>query len=199
VNYFGHAAVAGWYSTPATRGATALGAMLPDFAVMAGIQLDDMEGDVAAGVALHHRTDAVFHRMPVVGALMRDLFDRLIAAGVSRGPSRAVSHVGVELLLDGVLVDDEAHRATYLDALAVEKIPVSLGVLVARLRGHGVPFDLQRPDAVAHRIVRITADRPLLAASGDEPVRIRRVLTDYRDRVVVASDAIVRGLRAGLA
>jgi hypothetical protein len=198
VNYFGHAAVAGWFATPATRGAIAFGAMLPDFAAMASVRLGDHAGDIGAGIDFHHRTDAVFHRMPVVSGLMRDLFDRLIAGGVARGPSRAVSHVGVELLLDGVLIDDESHRAAYLDALAVEPVPDGLDTLVTRLRGFGVPWDLQRPDAVAHRIARVTADRPLLAARGDEPARIRRILSDYRDRVVVASDAIVRGLRASL-
>jgi hypothetical protein len=79
VNFFGHAAIASWHS-PADAG-VALGSMLPDFASMCGARLDEQRDPrVAAGVALHHATDAVFHRAPVVLALFRD---------AGRAPGRA--------------------------------------------------------------------------------------------------------------
>src|SRR5882762_4814840 len=79
VNYFGHAAVASW-STPAEPG-VALGAMLPDFAVMCGGRIVSAdEAAVADGIALHHDTDAAFHPLPAVTALMREL-DGLLDRG----------------------------------------------------------------------------------------------------------------------
>jgi hypothetical protein len=205
VNFFGHAAVASWFAGPPARGPTALGAMLPDFQTMSGARASAIDDAVvAAGVALHHRTDGAFHRLPVVTGLMRELFDRLAAAGVSRGPARAASHVGMELLLDGVLVDAADHRAAYAEALAIDPVPATfdqpawIARVLARLRGHGVPYDLRRADAVALRIIRMTADRPLLAAKGDEPDKIRTVLSGYRTRIEVAATTVVSALRAAL-
>ena len=203
MNFFGHAAVTSWSTVPPARARVALGAMLPDFQTMSGVRavaIDDP--DVAAGVELHHRTDAVFHRLPVVTGLMRELFEAMSEVGVGRGPARAASHAGVELLLDGILVDVPLHRETYLEALAIDPIPVTfdadLAPLLARLRAHGVPDDLRRADAVALRIQRMTANRPLLRATGTEPDRIRAALAAFRPRVVVAADSVVRSLRAAL-
>ena len=39
------------------------------------------------------------------------------AHGCARGPRRAVAHIGVELLLDGVLVDEPSYRAHYVAAI----------------------------------------------------------------------------------
>jgi hypothetical protein len=205
VNFFGHAAVASWYVAPPARGKVALGAMLPDFHAMAGARATSVEDrDVAAGVELHHRTDRVFHRLAVVTGLMRELFDRLQAAGVSRGPARAASHAGMELLLDGILVDTPEHRDAYLEALAIDPVPATfdlperIAFVLSRLRQHGVPFDLRRPDSVTNRIVRMTADRPLLAAKGDEPERMRGVFAGFRTRIEIAAPTVVIALRAAM-
>jgi hypothetical protein len=203
VNFFGHAAVASWYIAAGSRARGALGAMLPDFQTMSATRATSItDADVAAGVDLHHRTDAAFHRLPVVVGLMRELFDQLQAAGVSRGPARAASHAGMELLLDGVLVDTAAHRDAYLDALAVDPVPATfdapdrIGFVLARLRGHGVPYDLRRADSVTNRILRMTSDRPLLAARGDEPDKMRSVIGGFRPRIEVAAPTVVGALRA---
>ena len=203
MNFFGHAAVASWHAAPPARGPTALGAMLPDFQAMTGARATAIaDATVAAGVELHHKTDAVFHRLPAVTGLMRELFDALSRGGVSRGPARAASHAGMEMLLDGVLVDEPAHRDAYLEALAIDPVPVTfdadIAPLFARLRAHGVPYDLRRPDAVAARLLRMTADRPLLRATGDEPDRMRAALAAFRPRIEVAAATVVRALRAGL-
>ncbi len=207
VNYFGHAAVATRLRSAPTPG-TVLGAMLPDFLSMCGARptrIDDAE--VTAGVELHHVTDAAFHRLASFTGLVRDLSERLAAAGVARGPTRGVSHVAVELILDGTLVDDLVAEAAYLAALDhdprgivfVEHEEPRFAFLRERLRAHGVPRDLDNPDAVATRALRMLAHRPLLAPHGDEPTAIRRVLADFAPRVGVAAPTIMHGLRAALA
>jgi hypothetical protein len=206
VNYFGHAAVASW-SAPVEPGVT-LGAMLPDFFGMCGAQIEAAdEVAVADGIALHHATDAAFHRLPAVTGLMRELDEELRGAGCARGPRRAVSHIGVELLLDGVLVDEPGYRAAYLAGLAHEpalrwRDPEGgprFAVLLGRLRERGVPEDLRRPDAVAARVQRVLAPRPLLAPSPGEIGAIRGALAAFQPRVAVAAETIVRALRAALA
>src|SRR5258708_23639213 len=149
--------------------------MLPDFAGMIRARLaseSTIDRGVSAGVDLHHATDAVFHGAPAVVALMRELDERLARGGCSRGARRATAHVGTELMLDGVLVDDAAYRASYLAGLACDPstarwrdadAPPRLAILVDRLRAHGAPFDLRRADAIVRRLPPMLAHRPLLA------------------------------------
>jgi hypothetical protein len=202
VNFFGHAAVASWSSAAS---GVVLGAMLPDFATMCGGRIDRADGDdVTAGIALHHATDAAFHTLPVVTGLMRELDGQL--AGCARGPRRAVAHIGVELLLDGVLADEPGYRAAYLDGLAHEprlawrdpEAEPRFALLLDRLRARGVPDDLRSPDAITTRIQRILAHRPLLAASPDDLRTIRGALAAFRPRLEVASATIMRALRAAM-
>lgn len=206
VNFFGHAAVASW-SADADPGCV-LGAMLPDFATMCGGRLDAArEANVTRGIAVHHATDAVFHALPVVTGLMRELDDHLVRGGCARGPRRAAAHVGVELLLDGVLVDDAGYRAAYLGAIAhdaelawrdAEAAP-RFAQLMQRLRERGIPDDLHAPDATTTRIHRMLAHRPLLAPSADDLRAIKTALGAFQPRIVVAVEAVLRGVRAGLA
>ena len=182
--------------------------MLPDFAGMCGARLGDTaDVDLAAGIALHHATDAAFHRLAPVVALMRELDERLERLGCARGPRRAVAHVGVELLLDGVLVAEPAYRASYLAGIGCASAatwrdadgPARFAVLVERLRTYGVPDDLRAPDAIASRLARVLGDRPLLAPSPADLRAIARALADQQPRVAVAAEAVMRGVRAALA
>jgi hypothetical protein len=205
VNYFGHAAVASWYSADP---AVALGAMLPDFSTMSGARLappDDAA--IAEGIALHHRTDGVFHQAAPVLALMRELDAYLAASGCARGPRRAAAHIGVELLLDGVLVARPEYREAYTGALAVDASSLRgreptdaprLAALLERLRSYGVPDDLQRPDAIVHRLQRMLAHRPLLAPSAADLTAMRTALVGHKPRVEVAVETVLRAVRAGL-
>jgi acyl carrier protein phosphodiesterase len=205
VNYFGHAAVASW--SLAEPGAL-LGAMLPDFATMCGGRIASAgEPEVARGIALHHTTDAAFHQLPVVTGLMRELDEQLSSGGCARGPRRAVAHIGVELLLDGVLVDEPAYRAAYLGGLghdpelawqAPDAAP-RFTALQGRLRAHGVPDDLRRPDAICARVQRILAPRPRLVPSPDDLRAIQRALVALEPRVAAAAAEVLRALRAALA
>lgn len=182
--------------------------MLPDFQTMSGARVATCsDAAISAGIDLHHRTDAAFHRLPAFVVLTREVEERLRDAGVSRGPMRAVGHVGVELLLDGVLLADAAGRAAYLAAL---EHPIDtmtwrdsgdderFAFLHGRLREHGVPDDLARPESAAARVLRMIAHRPLLRATPDEAAAIRRELTNVAPRVRVAAPTIIASLRAVL-
>jgi hypothetical protein len=186
-----------------------LGAMLPDFATMSGARLAEAHDDagVTLGIALHHRTDGAFHHLPPVLALMRELDDRLERAGCARGPRRAVAHIGVELLLDGVLIEELIYRDSYLAGLAHDPSGVQwrhdgddarFTVLLSRLRAHGVPDDLRKPESIAMRLHRMIAHRPLLAPSPADLVAIKSSLVAHKPRVEVAADTVLRALRAAL-
>lgn len=181
--------------------------MLPDFSTMSGARImgsDDEE--VAAGITLHHSTDAVFHSAPVVTGLMRELDMRLERGGCARGPRRAVAHIGVELLLDGVLVNNEEYRDEYILALEYEA-PLSwrnpgdaekYEALIKRLRESGVPMDLKKPEAIAHRLSRALANRPLLAPSSQDMAVITVALIEHKPRVEFAAESVLGLLRAAL-
>jgi len=185
-----------------------LGAMLPDFATMSGGRLAEaVDADVAHGIELHHKTDSAFHHLAPVLGLMRELSERLARAKCARGPARAVAHIGVELLLDGVLVDELAYRESYLAGLAHDPSGVRwrfagdderFAMLLERLRAHGVPDDLRRPDAIAMRLYRMLAHRPRLAPSSSDLAAIKTCLIEHKPRVNVATDTVVRALRVAL-
>lgn len=182
--------------------------MLPDFATMSGTRLAaPTDAGIARGIDLHHATDAAFHHLPSVLALMRELDERLAAGGCARGPRRAVAHIGVELLLDGVLVDEPVYRDAYASALEHDTSgirfredddPPRFTALHTRLRSYGVPDDLRKPDSIVHRLQRMLAHRPLLAPSAADLSAIRTALDDYKPRVDVAADTVIRALRAAL-
>lgn len=204
MNYFGHAAVASWRQG---RGGLPLGAMLPDFCTMSGARVTGTsDPDVAAGIDLHHATDAVFHQLAPVTALMRELDKRLERGGCARGPRRGVAHIGVELLLDGVLLDVADYREAYILGLEYEAPltyrdegdDVRLGALMSRLREYGVPEDLRRPEAITQRLARMLAHRPLLAPSPQDLSVIAIAIVEHKPRVEIATDTVMRALRAGL-
>src|SRR5690349_2172388 len=169
MNFFGHAAIARERDADPAH---VFGAMLPDFASMARARLVSVEdARIAGAVALHHRTDELFHAHPVfVGMCARAVTD-LEAAGVGRGGARAAAHVGIELLLDGVLLDDGVARTAYLGALRTEALvtwrdgdaAARFTELHGRLRAWGLPNGYRDPVFVAERIAGALARRPRLA------------------------------------
>ncbi len=175
MNFVAHAFVAlGARSSPAI----VLGAMLPDFFGMArtrGARTD--HGELASGIALHHATDSAFHGAKTFLALTAQAVGELEARGVAHGPARAAAHVGIELLLDGFVVEEPGLRNAYAAALAVAP-RTALGrhlafrrpdhgerydALVERLATWGLPEGFAEPDAVADRLSRALAGRPRLA------------------------------------
>ena len=181
--------------------------MLPDFASMCGGKIASAdEAAVSAGIALHHATDAVFHQLPAVTGLMRELDEHLRRGRCARGPRRAAAHIGVELLLDGVLVGEPAYRAAYLTGLAHDPAlawrdpddAARFATLLDRLRARGVPDDLRLPEAITMRLHRVLAHRPRLAPSPDDLRAIHSALIAFQPRVDVAAETIVRAMRAAL-
>jgi hypothetical protein len=204
VNYFGHAAVASWREG---KGGLPLGAMLPDFTTMCGARVTGTsDEEVAAGIELHHATDRAFHQAPVVTGLMRELDARLERGGCARGPRRAVAHIGTELLLDGVLIENAEYRDAYVLGLEYEAPLLwrdpgdadRYGVFIARMRDYGIPDDLKRPEAIATRLVRTLSRRPLLAPSPSDMAVVAIALIEHKPRVEVAADSVLRMLRAAL-
>lgn len=178
--------------------------MIPDFQSMSGARVSVAhEPDVATGIELHHATDAKFHRLPVVTGLMRELDNLLLGLGCARGPRRAVAHIGVELLLDGVLVADPAYREAYARGLAhdpeidwrADGDAERFSRLLARLREYGPPHDLERPAAIVQRLARVLGPRPLIAPSPADLRAIATALADYQPRVVVAAETVMRAMR----
>lgn len=204
MNYFGHAAVASWQNK---RGGFPLGAMLPDFSTMCGVRIAGTpDPDVAEGIALHHATDKVFHTLPVVTGLMRDLDQRLERGGCARGPRRAVAHIGVELLLDGVLLDEPEYREAYTLGVEYDAIidwrddddRTSFAGFMGRLRERGVPDDLKRPESIAFRLGRMLSGRPLLEPSPADTAVIVVALIEHKPRIEVAVPTVMRAMRAAL-
>lgn len=209
MNFFGHASVACWLDVEPRW---VLGAMLPDFASMSRARLrgaDDPQ--VRAGIALHHATDGAFHNAPVFVDLYASGGAALEAAGLDRGPSRAVAHVGTELLLDGLLLDrDGAARDAYLAAVALplselglrfarDDGPERFALLYERLSGYGLPFDYRSPEQVALRLEQILARRPRLAIRAGDRAIILPFLERTREALAASLPDLLDEVRAGLA
>lgn len=213
VNFIGHALVALWQRA---EPGFVLGSMLPDFAGMAGTRLGRAPASAAVappdlviqGIALHHRTDDVFHGASAFTALLQDALDALTAEGVARGTARAVGHIGVEMLIDGELLRDTALAQAYTRAIASESpldalfIDAEGAVRWARLRerllAHGVPYDYRDPDSVLRRLQVVLRGRPRLALSEAAVPRVRAYLPALQRKVVVALPALLASVREGV-
>ena len=188
--------------------------MLPDFANMCrGRVVRAHDADVAAGIALHHATDKVFHTLPAFSELERDTTQRLQARGVKRGAAMGTAHVAVELLLDGMLLDDSRACGLYLAALRCEAAmahdassewhdPAASRRWAAvrqRLTDHGIPEGYRDPDVVTDRIALILSPYRTLALADSEVELVRVELHLLRARVAASTSAIMAGLRRELA
>jgi hypothetical protein len=175
MNVVAHLVVAGRVTGLDPDADEVFGAVLPDLASMAGLRIDraQLPAGVAAGVAVHHRTDACFHGHPWFVAAMRDDAADLRRAGLPRGPSRASAHVGIELLLDGVLLDDSRVRGSveaFVASLDVDRLGEG-GVahragwerLFARMGDGSLADAYGSAEAVADRVDHALARRPRLA------------------------------------
>ena len=175
MNFFGHATLALKRSDDPRF---LLGAMLPDLVSMAGVRIAEArDPELAAGIALHHETDARFHAAPAFTELCHAANEELQAAGVGRATARAVGHVGTELLLDGLLSFDDVARAAYKraiehhvrepihDALSLKggATTQDLQALLARLARAPLPEGYREPRFVLDRLHTILARRPRLA------------------------------------
>ncbi len=218
MNFFGHAAIAAQLFG---RGADALpsddlaklcaGAMLPDFTSMLGLKRPQaVDVVVRRGVELHHQTDHAFHDLPSFLALTRHAFDWLLENGLTRGPARAVAHIGIEMLLDENIAEDDLARASYRAALDVPLVELltflhdddaprlaSLTRVLAERapRGPAPP----PPALLAQRIRRTLARRPRLATDDRGEQLLARWAERTRPLVAGEAPQLFRELRARLA
>lgn len=208
MNFFGHAVAASWERA---HPRFTLGAMLPDFASMLGARVEAVEDrEVAAGIAWHHRTDAVFHRLAAFRRWSMSLTRRLAEAGASRGSSLAAGHVGVELVLDGVLVDREPDlEDEYTAALAaVSAVARSIRWrpaaappiehLAERLGSRGLPVGYRDDAIVADRVIRVLARRPRLAMAPERAPVLARELGAMRAEIEAGASDLIAALRSAL-
>jgi hypothetical protein len=210
LNFLGHALLATWKRPEPLF---VLGAMLPDFASMMGARLAPHTAattPLGQGITFHHATDDVFHASPVFLGLMQDTMDRLLAAGVGRGPARAIGHIGVELLIDGeLLAEHDVLADAFTGALsaapelepAVFRDPnghLGYRVLQRRLSAHGAPHDYRNVEAVARRLGRILAGRPRLALAGGDEIPVQRTLAAIQGSVRPALPGLLDELRTAL-
>lgn len=204
MNFFGHAVVAGWADKEALH---LLGSMLPDFESMVQVPLLAVhDSEVRRGVALHHRTDEVFHRTPTFLALCGQALDALTSAGVRRGTARAVSHVGSEMFLDGWLAGTPEHVDGYLGALRLE-VARELeweddGHAFSELRGRlvrwGAPSDYADPGFVLGRLETALRHRPALSISEAHAPRIADFLPELRRKVEQKAPELLHELQDAL-
>lgn len=210
VNFFGHLAVATWYSADPSLH---LGAMLPDLATMLGAPAPRAaSGGVADGIELHHRTDAVFHATEHFRALNAGAFTILEARGLPRGAARAVAHIGTEILLDGVLAEHEDTRRAFGAALdhgangerelrlewRIAPGAGRLSQLCQVIAQRDILQDSQLPDRVAYRLERILGHRPRLRIPPDRLALVEDWAEEAALEVRQRADGLLREVAQGL-
>lgn len=214
MNFVGHIEVAGRLRTasgPATP-EFLIGSALPDFAAIGRFRLTEAATEASPGLAdglnVHHRTDDSFHRHSWFREANEAVTDRLQALGVARGPAMACGHVGVELLLDGLLLDrDDALRGRVEQSMAAVGDPaLGLRSLVAdehrdrwadhlvRIARWPLPLDYREPAAVARRLARILSARPRLALPDHQIDQVTFALTEQQPRLEAGADALINDL-----
>jgi acyl carrier protein phosphodiesterase len=184
LNFFFHAAIARTLTSDALK---ALGSMLPDFAAICGGTLaNSPDPRVQAGIDMHYACDKAFHDAPLFLEQCEIAANELQRAGVRRSTALAVSHVGIELMLDGMLCSDP-NLNTYRSALdaAVDEQPIlrwyreptrcSLADVYTELRASSIPLAYQDTSFVASMLVRILASEPRLAVE----TRVERLVEGW--------------------
>jgi hypothetical protein len=164
VNYISHVLVASWVRD---RPAFILGAMLPDLATICGGSILELaDPDLEAGEQHHQEADFVFHCHPRFLELCGQGVQALTGAGLPRPISRAVAHVGVELLLDATLVEDPdgSLEERYRMALAVGARDQLGPAIRWRRREHAGAFEELRGFLHQRGLPRVYLEGPFLAS-----------------------------------
>jgi hypothetical protein len=210
VNLVGHVAVALDRDAAPPTTDFLVGCMLPDLAAIARVRVVRPDGELGAGVAFHHACDAVFHESEWFRATNRGLRDALVDAGVEQGPARACSHAGVEMLLDGRLVDDETVDTSARVVLAaVTTDAPDLGALapddmrsvwVERLQMIGSSLDPARyrdPRFVAERLQRMTTGRRRIELRAEHVDTVTAALREFQPAIAAAAPGVLAQVRQG--
>ncbi|MGI9431695.1 MAG: hypothetical protein ACR2PQ_05755 [Myxococcota bacterium] len=200
MNFYAHAVVAEARRTDAEF---VLGSMLPDLAAMAGLRVAGADSnELRQGIRLHHESDERFHTCALFGALTRDGARDLQTLGLRRGPARGAAHVGIELLLDGWLVDARPptdayrsaidHAAACSDTVQWRTPPTEAWHrLCARIATADATDGYKDPAEVARRTARTLARRPRLALAEREFGPLETWLRTVRARVAHHGPALL--------
>lgn len=217
MNFFGHAALAASHfgseqplPTDSQLATLCLGAMLPDFVGMLRLSRPVVkDATLARGVLFHHKTDDAFHDLPSFVSLSRQAFAWLSERGLPRGPSRAVAHIGIEMLLDEAFATDARARDAYRAALRVELTPLlelTAPADTARLRTlqHNLLVRAETalgasPAVVAERIRRTLAGRPRIETDDAGQALLGDWVLATRPLVLAEGAEIFEALRQRLA
>lgn len=210
VNFFGHAALASWQRPEPDF---VLGSMLPDFASMIRTRPPDvLDRALADGVSFHHATDRVFHELDAFRALSGDALSWLCERHLRRSSARAVAHIGVEILLDVAIAEDELACRSYTSALVRA---TSEGVkdrvawqdaaasgrfsdLCSALRARGVVRADVAPEYVAFRVRRALAGRPRLELDDRGEAVVREWVEAARGPIAARAPDLIADLKASL-
>ena len=209
MNFVGHIVVADRAAGGAST-AHLLGAAAPDLARMARLPVaDGGSDDFRAGVAAHHRTDAAFHDLPWFRRRNRELVGELTARGVRRGPARGAAHVLVELLLDGALLADAQHAATFAPAWASLAAADADARAMVPADGHGRWLDFldqltRRLDPPSYADATYAADRtagtlswrPRLAMTDEEHAALQDVAVEVQLVVLDSAHDVLASVAA---
>lgn len=208
MNFVGHACLA---RDAKGSGLFVFGAMLPDLAGIVGLA-PPARGpeDLLAGLRHHRRVDSAFHGAPLFHELLEDGRSKLRLNGVPKGPRIAATHLGVELLLDGILVERDGIEALVFDALVVgRKALVGLypprGPELAwmeRAIGHvsdgRLLDDYAHPRLVARRIERILERRVRCRLDDEHREELGGWLVDLQPRLKLLTDPLLQQTRQRL-
>lgn len=187
----------------------AFGAALPDLVSMAGLRVDPstLPEMVRQGVALHHRTDAAFHSLEVFTAGVRQLREQLRTAGLALGPSRAVSHAGWELLLDGCLLDRSGVEEGFARVLegapdvaewVAPANPDRWRRLLAGMRSDKWYVGYRRPETIAARLHGRLSRTSRLSFGTDEIPLVAEALALAKAGVDVEADGVLLAVVAAI-
>jgi hypothetical protein len=209
VNLVGHIAVALDPDEAPPSTDFLVGCLLPDLAAIARVRVARPDGALGDGVAFHHACDTVFHESDWFRDANRALRDALLEAGVDSGPARACSHAGVEMLLDGRLVDEASVDASARVALAAVRTeasalgalapPAARDVWVERLRMIGASLDpvrYQDPVFVAERLHRMTSGRRRIELRAGQVGAVTASLRQFQPRIADAAPDVLADVRA---
>lgn len=210
MNFYSHLAIASLFSGDV---AVAFGAMLPDFASMLGVRQPlTLDAKITKGCELHHATDRFFHEHPLFRQACSVEASILRKHGFARGTARAVAHVGLEILLDDALWEDEPARALYAEVLALATPHELSRSIDWKSPDHAQSFEQLRqrlalacsratPSAaptMAERIFRALLRRPRLAVRADERVKLDLWVAEAAQRTTSIWPIVTESVAFGL-
>jgi len=179
-----------------------LGAVLPDLASMARIRIDRVRsGDrLHEGIRCHIDTDAAFHGHPLFRQGSAAVRTDLVPLDLPLGASRAIGHIGWELLLDGTLVGSRTESAFHYALIEGER---ALPAIVAgdQARWHGfldrwrgltdARLRYDEPTWVAERLYLMLQPRPRLAFPEEAVPDVAKVLEHHASAVADAAGDVL--------